>query len=582
MCGIAGWIAPAGEAADVEALRALARAIAHRGPDDRGEFLSPDGGVGLAHLRLSIIDLSAASHQPMVERERGLVLVYNGELYNFRELRTELEGLGQRFATSGDTEVVLRAFAAWGEGCFARFAGMFALAIWDERAERLWLARDATGMKPLYFHERRGGGVLFASEVKAFLELPGFSPEANRASLSQFLEFGYVFDGDATMLQGVRKVLPGEVIEVGRSGIRRRFRHFEPPPVERDDRRSGDDRAAELHDTLGRVVREHLIADVPVGLLLSGGIDSSLVAAYAARDARLTTVTMAFADSAVDEREPARRVAQFLGTDHHEVEIRPQEIADEIVDDAWIFDDLFADWGTVSTRILYRKFRGLGFKVALVGEGSDELFGGYPIFEQTEPEKGSGLFRQFRLYQRYAGQRFGSQFGAFRRILREYRRAVGGGLFEAIRRFEAERQLPNNYVMKVDKASMSVSLEARAPFLDRRIAGIAYRTPREWLLRDGENKWLLREVARRNGLLPPEISSRAKFGASIAASWIEQVPSFRDLARDVVLDRGGWVDELGLRPQMERFFAGESGDPWPRRDSVDNHHARRLLLLYLW
>jgi len=291
-------------------------------------------------------------------------------------------------------------------------------------------------------------------------------------------------------------------------------------------------------------------------------------------------VTMSFGRSEIDERVPARQVAEALGTRHLEVEIEPRQVIEEVTAGAWVFDDLFADWGTISTRVLYRKFRELGFKVALVGEGADELFGGYPVFEKASVARGP--LALFQLYRRYAGRRFGRYFGEFREILERHREAAGGDLFQAVRRFEAERQLPNNYVMKVDKASMSVSLEARAPYLDRRIAELAYRTPTTSLLSGNENKWLLREVARRHGLLPPEIAGRAKFGASIALSWLESDPEFRAFARDVVLDRSGWCDELGLRRAMERYFAGRSGYPFPHPLSILRHLVWRLLLLNLW
>src|SRR5512147_2907534 len=195
MCGIAGWLAAPGTAPDRETLRSMRLALAHRGPDDCGEYFDAAAGIGLVHRRLSIIDLTPASHQPMIDPQSGSVLLYNGEIYNFRELRSELAGRGHRFVSAGDTEVVLRAYAEWGEGCFARFAGMFAIALWDPGRRALWLARDATGMKPLYLLARPGLGVAFASEVKAFCEIPGFEREVDRDSLGQYLEFGYAFEG---------------------------------------------------------------------------------------------------------------------------------------------------------------------------------------------------------------------------------------------------------------------------------------------------------------------------------------------------------------------------------------------------
>jgi asparagine synthase (glutamine-hydrolysing) len=327
------------------------------------------------------------------------------------------------------------------------------------------------------------------------------------------------------------------------------------------------------------VTAEHLIADVPVGLLLSGGLDSSVVAGIAARRGPLLTICMSFARSAIDERPQAAAVARHIGSRHLEIDITPQQVMAEVQSGAWVFDDLFADWGTITTRLMYRRCREQGVKVVLVGEGADELFGGYTVFE-TPPAL--GLFRQFRLYQRYAGRRFGGLFGEFRRIFGDYLEEGHGDSFHAVRLFESRRQLPNQYVMKVDKASMAESIEARAPYLDRRIAEIAYRTPREWLLRAGENKYLLRALARREQLVPVETSDRIKFGGSVAASWMDEDPGFRAFARERLVD-GVWSKHVNAQSAMRKYFdLGKSGDPFPRPISIFSNLAWRLLLLELW
>lgn len=573
--------------------------MAHRGPDDRGYFYDRERGVGLAHNRLSIIDLSRNGHQPMLGDEGDLALVYNGELYNFRELKSELEKLGHRFASRSDSEVVLRSFIEWGPRSVERFCGMFAFAVWSAKTRRLVLARDPLGMKPLYYTALPSGeGFAFASEIKAFLALPDFKTSVNRAALRQFLEFGYTFDNHATSLEGVYKLPPGHLLEVvdGVHGTPQAF--FNPPAPDPADNRSLGEREQELYSTLSKVVTEHLIADVPVGLLLSGGLDSSLTAALAARHTRITTISMAFAESRVDERPYARIVSNHIRSDHREVIIHPREVSENLEEVTWFFDDLFADWGTVSTRLLYQKCREQGIKVVLVGEGADELFGGYTIFEQARqkdgPQKdvqqkggrqknGPLMWQLFQLYRRYAGRRYGSQFFEFASLMRDYLKQGDGDLFHAVRLFESRNQLPNNYVMKVDKASMSVSVEARAPFLDRRVAELAYRTPAEHLLNDGTNKYLLRSMAERYGLLPREITRRAKFGASIAASWMDESEQFRQYARRVILDRDSWVDELGLRGAMTDYFAGKrQGYAFPRAISIFSNLAWRLLLLNLW
>lgn len=562
----------------------MADAIAHRGPDDRGVFIDEHRGVALGHNRLSIIDLSEAGHQPMISEDGRTVLVYNGEIYNFRELRNGLESLGHRFFSKADSEVVLRGFMQWGTSCVERFCGMFAFAIWSADNDRLFLARDPMGMKPLYYTSLPGGeGFVFASEIKAFLVLPDFRARMNRSFLLQFLEFGYTFDEKETSLEGVYKLPPGHTLEVVRGKVGTAQSYFSPPSPYPDDGRPVHEREEELYTSLSKVVAQHLVADVPVGLLLSGGIDSSVIAALAARQTSITTISMGFAESAVDERSYARRVANYIESNHIEVMIRPNEITENLEDVVFYFDDLFADWGTVSTRVLYRKCREQGIKVVLVGEGSDEIFGGYPVFDAAFNGRGPMSWRLFQLYRRYAGRRYGSQFHKFYPVMKGYLEAGGGDLFHAVRLFESRNQLPNNYVMKVDKASMSVSVEARAPFLDRRIAEIAYRTPHGYLLSNGTNKFLLRSMAKRYCLLPEKITSRPKYGASIAASWMDESEEFRHYARGVILDKKGWTDELGLRGAMTDYFDnGRKGYAFPHAISIFSNLAWRLLLLNLW
>jgi asparagine synthase (glutamine-hydrolysing) len=583
MCGISGWFLEPGRSRDPQILAALADSLGHRGPDDRGYYRDPEQGVALAHNRLSIIDLTAAGHQPMASDDGDMVLVYNGELYNFQELRQELEGKGHRFVSRSDTEVVLRSFQEWGRGALSRFCGMFALALWSRRFATLLLARDPLGMKPLYHTSLPKGGVTFASELKAFRTLPGFLPRMAPAALGQFLEFGYTFDPEATSLAGVAKLPPGHFLECrdGRAGVP--IPYFTLPGPDRSDVRSREEREEELHAVLSRVVEQHLISDVPVGLLLSGGLDSSVTAALASRQSRITTICMGFADSLVDERPFARMVSDHIGSDHREVTIHPGEVTENLESVVPVFDDLFADWGTFTTRLLYGKCRELGIKVVLVGEGADELFGGYPIFQKAQELRGLRSWRLFRLYQRYAGQRHGTQFWAYREIMNRYLQEADGDIFHAVRLFEARNQVPNNYVMKVDKASMSVSVEARAPFLDRRVAELACRTPAGFLQGEGTSKLLLRGMAERYNLLPREITRRTKFGGSIAVSWMDDSPRFREFARQAILDPAGWTDELGLREAMTDFFDGRrQGYRFPRAVSVFRNLAWRLLLLNLW
>ncbi|HRW64688.1 MAG TPA: asparagine synthase (glutamine-hydrolyzing) [Candidatus Competibacter sp.] len=583
MCGITGWLLPPGAELSPAVLDRLSESIRHRGPDDAGQYCNPAAGLALAQRRLSIIDLSPGGHQPMIHADTGDVLVFNGEIYNFRELRTQLEYQGCRFRSSSDTEVLLQGLAVWGlRSCLKRLRGMYAFAWWQAAECALHLARDPLGIKPLYYGEPLcGAGFVFASEIKAFLSLPGFARQVDRRALGQFLEFGYTFEAERTIFAGIHKLPPGHLLTV-RAGVAGLLERFFTPEVRVDESRTSEDWQEELYATLCQVVAEHLIADVPVGLLLSGGLDSSLVAALAVRSVPVRTVCMGFADSAVDERPHAREVARFIGAEHEEVLIKPGEIQNMLEGAAVDFDDLFADWGTISTRLLYQKCWERGIKVVIVGEGSDELFGGYGVFRRSQSRAPRDWWL-FQLYRNYCGRRYGHYFGAFRARMRAYLDATGDDRFAAIRLFESREQLPNNYVMKVDKASMAASVEARTPFLDQRVAEIAYRIPARHLLSAESEKEVLRRMAGRYRLLPEATLCRRKFGASIVASWMDESESFRCYARDIILAPGGWTEALGLDGAMRDYFLrGRNGYPFPWAISIFSNLAWRLLTLELW
>jgi asparagine synthase (glutamine-hydrolysing) len=585
MCSISGWYisnCPYGE----NDLNKCNEAMRHRGPDDWGLFIDNTAGIGLAHNRLSIIDLSKRGHQPMFDQEEEFAIVFNGEIYNFRNLRGELKELGYRFQSETDTEVVLHSYRQWGAACVNRFAGMFAFAIWDSKQQELFLARDPMGIKPLYYWQKtNNSGFVFASEIKAFLQFPDFKPVVNMQALQQFIEFGYTYSSRMTIFAGVRKLLPGHTLLV-KSGIHEKSQpYFYPDVSSRNHYDSYQDFEDILYKTLSQVVSEHLIADVPIGLLLSGGLDSSIIAAIAARQCSIKTFSMGFSDSVIDERPFARIASKFIGTDHHEFLITPLEIIDNLHETSGFFDDLFADWGMITTRILYKRCREMGVKVVIVGEGCDELFGGYmtDFLNPSIKNRFPIFWRIFQLYRFYSGRRYGLGVYSFYLMMKSYLRQTQGDFYSAIRLFETRNQLPNNYVMKVDKGSMSVSVEARVPFLDRRIAALAYRSPQHFLLREGTQKWILRLMAKHQNLLPPEIVWRDKFGAAIANSWMDESPIFRGYARDVVMEKNSWTDKLGLREAMYDFFyRDKKGYPLPRAISIFSHIAWRLLILNLW
>ncbi len=590
MCGIAGWLGF--PTLSLSEQGGIQRITAHRGPDDEGRFVDQAAGIGLLHRRLSIIDLSPLGHQPMTNEDGTVVLCFNGEIYNFRDLRPELEAKGHVFRSRTDSEVLIHGWEEWGEGVLERIRGMFAFAIWDARQRRLTLARDPMGIKPLYLWRSRGR-LVFASEMKAFLGLEGFTARPDLRALRQFLEFSFIPDPVRASLDGVEKLPPGQVLSIGPEDVEAGRRpvpraYFRPPSIVAGDSgtNSLDARADRLFETLSGVVHEALVADVPVALLLSGGLDSSVLAAIARRSGPVRTISMGFADSALDERPFGQAVSRFLGTDHEEVEIRPEEISAGLGASSWYVDDLFGDWGVVTTMLLYRKCREAGIKVVLVGEGADEILGGYPDFVSAGgPGADSiGCFRRgLRLYRWFSGRRWGSELLPLVRLLRDLDAEAGGDPFSTVRLFETRHQLPSNYNMKVDRASMAASVEARVPFLDQRVAEEGFRTPREMLLREGTNKFLLRHMAERHGLLPRETTRRGKLGGSIAATWMEDSSAFRDFARDIVLDPAGMTAALGLRRAMEDYFLrGRTGYRPPSGLSILSIVAWRLLMLNLW
>lgn len=588
MCGLSGWqIAPS----LVQTFRPQAEAFTlsqlHRGPDSTGAFHSKNEHVYLGHNRLSIIDLTGAANQPMLS-VNGDALILNGEIYNYQSLKKDLQALGHQFHTESDTEVALMAYLEWGTEFTNKLNGMYAIAIWDSSANCVHLFRDPMGIKPLYYWSMpNNNGVAFASEIKSFLSLPGFTPTASNNSLNQFIEFGYSISATGTIFSGIKKLQPGHRLKIqnNQASLQQRFY----TPVVKKTVKSGapNTHAAledELYTTLIKVVDEHLIADVPVGLLLSGGLDSSLIAALASKKEKIHTFSMAFADAEFDERPFARMVSEHIGSHHHEILIQPEEVLESIASAVIHFDDLFADWGMISTRLLYKKCAENNIKVVLVGEGADELFGGYPIFKEAFKRQSAPMeWRIFQLYRRYAGRRYGGQFWQFRSIFKDYLKQSNNDFFNAIRLFETRNQVPNNYVMKVDKASMSVSLEARTPFLDSRIADLAYQIQQDQLISHNDEKLILKSIATRDNLLPEEIINRRKFGAGIATNWMDDSPSFRQYAREIILAPNSWVDRLNLRDAMQRYFDdGQAGFAFPRSISLFSNLAWRLLILSLW
>jgi len=584
MCGLSGWQIkhPLSDKFKPQA-QAFTLSQAHRGPDSTGYFHSDDGEIYLGHNRLSIIDLSDSGNQPMYS-SAGDVMILNGEIYNFTELRRQLEELGHGFESQSDSEVVLRGFIEWGVDLTAKIRGMYSIAIWSAKEKTLHLLRDPLGIKPLYYWQLpEEKGVAFASEVRSFLSLSEFEPKISSRGLNQYIEFGYSIDPTQTIFRDIKKVQPGHRLEVRNGFASEQIRFYSPELSNFSDLKDADIEQR-LYDSLSQVVKEHLVADVPVGLLLSGGLDSSLIAAIASKHEPIHTYSMGFANSNIDERPFARIVSEHINSTHHEILMHADQVMDNIDSVSAHFDDIFDDWGLVSTQLLYKACHDQGIKVVLVGEGSDELFGGYSIFRDVFESSSNNLEWQiFQLYRNYAGRRYGRQYFKFRSLMKDHLASCGGDMFKAVQLFESRSRLPNNYVMKVDKASMSVSVEARTPFLDSRIADIAYRIPKELLLNDTSEKNILKSIASRYSLLPDEIISRRKYGASIATSWMDESPEFRAYARDIILANGSVVDKIGLRTAMTQYFDQKKiGFRFPHPLSVFENIAWRVLILNIW
>ncbi len=379
MCGIVGAVSAAASI-DRDALQEMRDTLRHRGPDDRGIWLSSDSEVGLAHCRLSILDLSERGHQPMATPGGELCITYNGEIYNHAELRRELQAGGAVFRSGTDTEVILEAYRTWGPSCVERLNGMFAFGLYDRGRRSLFLARDRAGEKPLYYWQ--GGGLfLFASELKAIVRAPQVQRRIDRLSLEHYLAYGYV-PGDRCILQGAHKLPPAHVLiyDLGRERVqlRRYWALPEPQPASAADRET---LATELESLLADSVRLRLMADVPVGVLLSGGVDSSLLTALAARAPAgvMRTFTLSLPDYPdQDETRYARRVARHFGTEHAELVAEPASV--ELLPLlARQFDEPLADQSIVPTYMVCRLV-GQHVKVAVGGDGGDELFGGYPHY----------------------------------------------------------------------------------------------------------------------------------------------------------------------------------------------------------
>jgi asparagine synthase (glutamine-hydrolysing) len=490
--------------------------LRHRGPDDAGLWCSADARVAFGHRRLAIVDLSAAGHQPMTDSEGDLQITFNGEIYNFRELRRELESRGISFRSETDTEVILAAYRTWGIRCLERFVGMFAFGIFDLRANALFIARDRVGEKPL-FYTHTDGRLSFASELKALLADPTTPRVMDPEAVDWYLTYGYV-PGERCILGGVHKLRAAHALwyDLTTDSLRV-WSYWQPPQALTAEPASADDLATELTQLLSDAVRMQLLADVPVGILLSGGVDSSLVTAMAARvsSAPVRTFTVTFPQNKLYDEAPfARKVAAYFGTRHEELVLEPASV-DLLPMLARQYDEPIADSSMVPTYMISRLIREHA-TVALGGDGGDELFGGYPhyswLLRQERPRRliprsvralvsaGAGVLpvgtrgrnhllgmadpnggiAYVNLYFDQAARKSLVPFlrGMNSRVSTEQVRgsaySSGGGVLRRATRADLEGFLVEDILVKVDRASMLCSLEVRAPFLDHRIVEFAF------------------------------------------------------------------------------------------------------------
>jgi asparagine synthase (glutamine-hydrolysing) len=575
MCGILGFLTPKAEdIPDLEVLRSMRETLAHRGPDDHGEFIRPFRGEGpfvfMGHRRLSIIDL-AGGHQPLSNEDETVWVIFNGEIYNFIELRRRLEDRGHRFRTNSDTEVIAHAYEEYGEGCFEYLNGMFAIGIWDESKKRLLLARDRLGKKPLYY-SFVNGHLLFASEMKALLAYPNFSREINPLSFMKYLFFEYV-PSPSTIFKDAKRLPPASylVLEKGKTRVVEYWFPFDSK--NREGKLSESEIELKMIELLGQSVKRRLISDVPLGVFLSGGIDSSAITAFAQKEVpgKVKTFSIGFEDPSFDESKYASLASQYLGTEHHEQTMTPADLINLVPKLPDILDEPMADASILPTYLL-SKFTRRYVTVALGGDGGDELFAGYPtylahkmarqyafflvsfhpiltFFANLLPVSDDNISLDFKVKKFLSGIGYPEStrnfvwLGSFSfpqlnrilsresfpqvdpiQIMEEVDSYQKGFPLEdrttLLQYLDMKLYLQDDILVKVDRASMACSLEVRAPFLDYELVEFMMSLPSSLKLRRFTLKYLLKKVMKE--FLPKEVIERRKKGFGVPiAKWVK-------------------------------------------------------------
>lgn len=600
MCGIAGLIyRDSTRPVDGSILKAMGDSIAHRGPDAEGFWSEP--GIGLVHRRLSIIDL-AGGDQPISNEDGSLQVIFNGEIYNFQELRAGLEAKGHRFKTNSDTEVLVHLYEEMGERLVERLRGMFTIALWDRPRKRLMLARDRLGIKPMYLY-RDGEKLIFGSELKAILAYPGIHRPIDVAALEDYLTFGMV-PGARSIFANIEKLPPAHVVVVRPEELNATPRRYWQLRIEVDHGKTVEEWVEAVQAKMDETVRLHLIADVPVGAFLSGGLDSSVVVANAAgrTQGELQTFSIGFQEESFSELPFARQVAQRFGTKHTE-EIVTADAVGLLEQLSHYYDEPFADSSNIPT-FLVSRLASRSVKVVLSGDGGDEAFGGYARYAHDLKEaalrrwlprwfrrtalaplarvwpKADWLPRPLRVKTALtnlsldADQAYANTLAVCRPplrrqlmapdlarmlnghrpeqiILANHANAPTGDALGGMIAADVATILPDDFLVKVDRASMACGLEARPPLLDHELLELAARIPSEYKVRRGETKWIFKQAYREK--LTDELVYRKKHGFDIPIdAWLRG--PLRDMFESVVLEPKSRVADLVHQDTVRKIY----------------------------
>lgn len=595
MCGIAGFITTISRHNAEIQIGKMCDVISHRGPDDYGIFVggvsSCSALVALGHRRLSIIDLSCG-HQPMSNAAGSIQVVFNGEIYNYKELRDSLIGLGYRFKTNSDTETIVYAYDAFGSECVKKFRGMFSLAIWDDREKCLFLARDRFGKKPLFLYHQ-GESLYFASEIKSILQVESYPKQVDRAAIWQYLSYRYV-PAPNTLFAGIEKLMPGHCA-VWKNGSFNAWPYYTPPDCKRlvhEVKR--DDPVNEFLHRLDEAVKIRMVSDVPFGAFLSGGIDSSAIVGLMAKHSSLPvkTFSVGFSESAYSELGYARTIADQFNTEHHELTVSHEHLMDELPSLIRFRDAPVTEPSDIPIFLLAREARKT-VKMVLTGEGSDEFLGGYPkhmveryakTYQHIPSFCRRGLiepvvhilpyrFRRVKTAILNLGleawdERMARWFGALSSQERESLTLLDIGLnsygwanidvevsnspLRRILAFDQMSWLPDNLLERGDRMTMAASLEARMPFMDHELAGFISSLSDEMRIRGKTSKWILRQAMKQ--LLPECVLDRPKVGFRVPVNTWFQGP-MRDYLYEHLLGKGSCTIHYYKRSELERLLA---------------------------